>query len=355
MWQGIEGHDAIVDMFRRTLERGRLASTYLFVGPSGVGKRTFAHRLAQALLCRASPAQRLEPCGRCESCLMAQAGTHPDILEVAKPADRAEIPVRLLIGAGERRMQEGLCHDLWQKPLPGSRRIAVIDDADDLNEEGANCLLKTLEEPPPGAVIFLIGTSAQRQLPTIRSRAQLVRFQPLEPATVARLLVERGMVADEAEAARIAQYSDGSLERAGELLDADYWTFRRTWLAELADPRASVLEASKQLLAFVEEAGKEAAARRKRLRQAIDLTTDFFMELARVLAGAPNLGDDEIRRASQRRSETWLTGDEGALEAAARCLEAREQVERYVNQATLVECWLDDLASIAESNTQVAK
>ncbi len=73
-------------------------------------------------------------------------------------------------------MREGLCHDIALKPFMGGRKVAIIDDADDLNEEGANCLLKTLEEPPPHSVLILIGTSAERQLPTIRSRARRFVF-----------------------------------------------------------------------------------------------------------------------------------------------------------------------------------
>ena len=79
-------------------------------------------------------------------------------------------------------MREGLCHDIALKPFRGGRKIAIIDDADYLNQEGANCLLKTLEEPPEKSVIILIGTSQQRQLPTIRSRCQIVRFAPLSTA-----------------------------------------------------------------------------------------------------------------------------------------------------------------------------
>ncbi|HEX3870318.1 MAG TPA: AAA family ATPase, partial [Pirellulales bacterium] len=142
MWQGIEGHDAVVEQFRRAIARGRLASTYLFVGPAGIGKRTFALKLAQTLLCRANSADDMSPCGRCEACVQVAAGTYPDVLTVGKPEDRNEIPIEAMVGRRERRMQEGLCHDLWQKPLPGSRRIAIIDDADALNEESANSLLK---------------------------------------------------------------------------------------------------------------------------------------------------------------------------------------------------------------------
>ena len=177
-WQGIAGHDEIVARFRTMLARGRLASTFLFVGPAGVGKRTFATRLAAALLCQTQPPAALDPCGVCSSCLQVAAGTHPDLLRVSKPADKSFIPLELFIGPKEKRMQQGLCHDISLKPFMGGGRVAIIDDADYLNEEGANSLLKTLEEPPPQSVLILIGTSADRQLPTIRSRAALSASAP---------------------------------------------------------------------------------------------------------------------------------------------------------------------------------
>ena len=97
-WQDIEGHDAIVEGFRQSIARGRLASTFLFVGPPGIGKRTFAFKLAQSLLCQNQGDDPLAPCGRCDACQQVQAATHPDLLLVSKPADKSEIPVALLIG-----------------------------------------------------------------------------------------------------------------------------------------------------------------------------------------------------------------------------------------------------------------
>ena len=103
---------------------------------------------------------------------------------VARPPGKSFIPVDLFIGDREHRSQEGLCHRLSLRPASEKRRIAIIEDADFLNEEGANCLLKTLEEPPPGSVLILIGTSQQRQLPTIRSRCQVIRFRRLSDEIV---------------------------------------------------------------------------------------------------------------------------------------------------------------------------
>src|SRR5262245_57916847 len=116
-WQEILGHDRLVEQFRRALRRERLASTFLFVGPTGVGKRTFALKLAQGLLCDNVPPARLEPCGHCAACQQVAAGTHPDVEVVSRPADKAFIPLATLIGEDERRMREGLCYNISLKPF----------------------------------------------------------------------------------------------------------------------------------------------------------------------------------------------------------------------------------------------
>src|SRR4029450_8202547 len=107
-------------------------------------------------------------------------------------------PLELLIGDAEHRMRAGLCYNIALKPFSARRKVAIIDDADYLNKEGANCLLKTLEEPPPKSLLIMIGTSEQRQVPTIRSRCQIVRFQPLAEEDVAELLLSTGVCEDAA-------------------------------------------------------------------------------------------------------------------------------------------------------------
>src|SRR5688572_29854914 len=235
MWQGIEGHDRIVARFRRAIEQGRLASTFLFVGPEGIGKRAFAIALARSLLCERRDDAQLDVCGICPSCVQVAARTHPDLHFIGLPEGKSSIPIKLLIGEDETRMREGLCYDISLKPFGGKRKIAIVEDADYLNRaEVANCLLKTLEEPPPRSLLILVGTSESKQLPTIRSRSQVVRFEPLSREIVERLLVEKRLVADPAEARRLAAQSEGSISRALELADPELWQFRDELLAALA-------------------------------------------------------------------------------------------------------------------------
>src|SRR5277367_908081 len=176
------------------MARGRLPHAFLFVGPEGIGKHAFALRLTQALLCERVPESKLDPCGQCPGCLQVMAGTHPDLLHVAKPEDRQELPIRVI---------RDLCIDLGLKPMSGRRKVAIVDDADDLNDEAANAFLKTLEEPPPGSTLILVGTSAEGQLDTILSRCRVVRFDPLPESELAELLLEQGIAETPEAAARL--------------------------------------------------------------------------------------------------------------------------------------------------------
>ncbi|MEX2317215.1 MAG: hypothetical protein WD669_08685 [Pirellulales bacterium] len=338
MWRGILGHDAIVERFRRTLRRGRLASTYLFVGPEGVGKRRFALELAKAVLCHAADAE-LEPCDQCESCRLFAAGSHPDLELVGLIPGKSELAISQFIGDASHRNQEGLCHRLALRPFLGGRRVAIIDDADHFNQASANCLLKTLEEPPPRSLLVLIGTSLARQLPTIRSRAQIVQFRPLAPEDMQQVLLAEQIATDTSAAARLAAASGGSLARARELADPELWQFREALIARLARPGWDVLAAEKAILDFIQDAGTEASARRDRLRTVIGFVLDLYREQLPQRAGtreqkAPTLPPP---CSSPRRISDLLP----ALDA---CLAAVEQVDRNANQTLVVSQWLSQLA-----------
>lgn len=324
MWQGIEGHDEIAERFRQTIASGRLASTYLFVGPSGIGKKMFAVELARSLLCLASDEASLDPCGQCESCRLFAAGNHPDFELVGLPPDKATLPIALFIGDDEQRNQTGLCHNLSLKPFFGKRKIAVVDDADHFSVTSANCLLKTLEEPPPNALLIMIGTSPSRQLPTIRSRSQIVRFAPLEPSIVSEILMRNGAISDSIRAERAAELGRGSVERALLMADEALSDFRRLLITQLTAPVVKSVRLGRVLQAFVDEAGKEASLRRDRLRQVIGFAIDHFRLIF--------------------HSSTGESVD-AAIRAIDASLAALEHIDRNANLGIVIQNWCEELAS----------
>jgi DNA polymerase-3 subunit delta' len=293
-----------------------------------VGKRKFALKLAQVLLCTESDETALDPCGKCSSCLMCQSLSHPDLHVIQREPDAKVLKIKQFVGEDDRRGQEGLCHDLALRPLMGRRRVAIVDDADWFNAESANCLLKVLEEPPPEAVIILIGTSRSRQLPTILSRAQLVRFDPLPADAVGELALTEGLATDAEAAGRLAEQSQGSLARARNLADPMLEQVRDHIVAAWQAGDIDIAQLAPAIEDFISAAGKEADARRGRFRQLLGLTAESL-------------------RACLRKRISSVDASESTLAAIDRCLEAEEQLDRNANQATLLERWLDELAALA--------
>ena len=354
MWQGIHGHDAVVQRFRRSLASGRLAASYLFLGPEGIGKRTFAVKLAQALLCQRDDSGKLEPCGQCESCQLSLAGNHPDIDIVGLPAGKRWLPVDLFLGDRDHRNQVGLCHNVSLRPQMGRRRVAIIDDADFFTVESANCLLKTLEEPPPGAVMILIGTSRSRQLPTILSRTQTIRFSPLSDESVRQLVLEQQIATDQQQAQQLALASGGSLSKAAELIDPELWEMQRMLLPQLHPDRFDSVRLAGELTAFVNQAGKEADLRRRRIRQLLQMVANHFRHVMRHSCSGEST-DEATNQPILLLSQALGPAAQGlSLDILDRCLEGETQLDRNANQATLIECWLDDLATLMARHAPLA-
>ncbi|MCI0462185.1 MAG: DNA polymerase III subunit delta' [Gemmataceae bacterium] len=333
-WQRVRGHEALVQAFTRVVQRGRLAHAYLFTGPPGVGKRLFADELAKALLCEGSPEGRLEACDQCHSCAQVAADTHPDFVVASRPEESLEVPIEVV---------RELCRSFALKSARGRGKVAILDDADDLNDAAANCFLKTLEEPPPRSVLLLIGTSAERQLATIVSRCQVVRFRPLSEKLVAELLHAQGM-ADAALVERLARLSGGSLGQAQALAEPALWGFRRTLLQGLTQPQPDTVALAQAWTQFVEEAGKEAAVQRRRAALVLRLVIDFFRDaLCLRLGGTPKPAEAEDLHALQELAQR--TEPERLVQLLERCLEGDTQIDRRVQLVLILEALVDALGN----------
>lgn len=349
-WQELQGHEQARRWFQTAISRNRLGSTFLFVGKEGIGKRTFAKLLAKSLFCESSSKKILSFCGQCPACVQVDAGTHPDLIEIGKPADKSSIPVELLIGPPEARMRQGLCHDIRLKAYYGGRKVAILDDADLLQEEGSNCLLKTLEEPPPGSVLILVGTSEQRQLPTIRSRSQIVRFRSLSIQQTFEVLKRIEPIVAASELEELARSAGGSVVQALQLQDGELRQFRQQLFKRLSASPLDFVELSKAVSGLAERVGKDAAAaKRDRLKIVFQFGEHFYKQLLLVLEGQGDPCDETLDRESSNGAKVFRGGRTGALACWQRCLAASEEVDRFVNQQTLVEAWASDLARFANA------
>ena len=241
-------------------------------------------------------------------------------------------------------MQAGLCRDLALKPFLSQRKVAIIDDADYLNDEGANALLKTLEEPPPRSVLILIGTQLQRQLPTIRSRSQLVRFSPLRAEAVEQILLARGLFTDPQAARAAALRSGGSVAQALELADEALVEFRQSLLNTLAQPHWDGVALARSTAAFIDQAGKDNPPRRARARQLVSAVAGFYAAVLRAQAHAPLTAPPEVLQAAQAAVRCGQSDADATARRLERCLEALEHIERNAIQPNWLEAWFDDLA-----------
>ena len=315
----VAGHARAKEQIASAAKRGRLAQAYLLAGPHGVGKRTFALALAQALLCE-SPPESFDGCGRCPACRQVVADTHPQFHVLRTPADKSELPVELA---------RAFTAKLYQTPSRVPRTVGYIHDADDLNASSANSLLKTLEEPPAGAVVLLRTSDAERQLPTIRSRCQVLAFGPLRDAEVAEVLTRGGV--EPAEAHRLASLAGGLPGVALALAADSLVSFRATFLRHLAHPDAVAL--ALDWLGVCEEAGKEPREQRARgsasLRVAIDALRQVHSAAADPdCAAGPDA--EHVRTAAAR-------GGDGVGDWIDACTEADSLLDRNVQVALVFE------------------
>ena len=205
-FRDITGHRHLLELIARAAVRGTLPPSVIFAGPEGVGKRIAAVALAQVMNCLAlDGTDGADACGKCAACKRIARGVHADVLLV-EPGETGTIKIDQVRDAIERSAY---------RPFEGRRRVVIIDDAESLNAEAQNALLKTLEEPPAASTFVLVTSRPDMLLPTVVSRCQRLRFGRLSPAEIAEVLIRDHEYA-EADAHAAAALSDGSIGRALE-------------------------------------------------------------------------------------------------------------------------------------------
>ncbi|MEI8380530.1 MAG: DNA polymerase III subunit delta' [Planctomycetota bacterium] len=349
IWSNLRGHAVQREMFSRAMQRGRLSQSYLLVGPDGIGKQLFARKMAQCLLCRAPGGAELEACGECSGCRPFLAGNHPDFLYVTRPEGKRELQIDLIAGPKERRGQEGLCHDLSLHPLEGSRKVAIINDADAMNEESANAFLKTLEEPPERAILLLIAANLDAVMPTIRSRCQLVRFSPLSNDDVESLLIEQGLVPSAAEAKFASTLSEGSLTIARQLLQPELREMRTTLYSTLSQKSFSGLTLARTLMEGIDKMSADTPEQRVNANWLIRFAVEYYRSALRILSQSDRSSSGADSNVAEVRGWAAAVATRGdAMELIGslieRAIDASSHIEQNVPVPLCLESLLDDLS-----------
>jgi DNA polymerase III subunit delta' len=258
MFSRLIGNEDVKNSLRRLLENGRLPGSLLFTGEEGVGKKLFALELAKILNCKNR--RGVEACDECSSCKRISHSTFPPFnnddddktrLIWSEHADVAMVrPYKQIIRVGPIRE---LDREANFRPFEGARRLFIIEDADYMNDQAANALLKTLEEPEPTTHLVLTTTNPSALPATIRSRCQTIQFAPIHADEIEKFLIESKDTFPE-DALLLARTARGSLGRACAADIETYRERREAMMAVLAaltvtGDRAALLRSAEELAA----------------------------------------------------------------------------------------------------------
>jgi DNA polymerase-3 subunit delta' len=322
-WNSIIGQQRIKELFKKAIEQTRLAHAYLFTGPQGIGKSAFAIELAKVLQCEQ---QQLEACEICSSCKKFPTLQHPNVylifalplgknetsgdspLEKLAAEDFANVREQILFKARDPYHQISVSRanfikvnsvrDIRRtsalKAFSQGIKVFIILDADQMNAEAANALLKTLEEPYEDSMFILTTSHPERLLTTITSRCQEVRFDPLSDKEIIEALQQQKGI-DEKRAAFIARRANGNYSLALELSDRNEDEMEFSPVNFL---RSILYKSNKEISAMFEELAD--ADNRAVLEQYLLDVYTWLQDALRIQEGSTsiiNLGDgDTLKR-----------------------------------------------------------
>jgi DNA polymerase-3 subunit delta' len=323
------GHEWAVDMLHQQVAHGEVRHAYLFCGPPGLGRRTLALRLAQALNCTKPIAAGI-PCGICRDCKQIEEMRHPD-LNIIQAMDEDGISKEN--GTLKVDQVRAVQHALSLKPFQAKYRVALFLRFQEANDNAANALLKTLEEAPAHAILLLTADTPEQLLPTIVSRCEILRLRALPISAIESNLLDRGV---EAERARLlAHISGGRPGYARRLVDDITLLEKRE---ERLNDLQTLLPAPRvEKFSYADKLSKD----KESMRQAIVIWLSYWRDVMLRVAGAetPLINVDrnmEIEFLAGRLDLSTARRVVGDLESAL------EKMDKNVNSRLLAEVLLLD-------------
>lgn len=336
-FSAIRDQEKAVRRLTGLLQSGNIPHALLFTGMDGVGKKKTALTFAKALNCRRTRKRwmvngdAMVPCGKCRPCKKISSGNHPDIIVIEPEKSRIKIA----------RIRE-LGHMLAAKPYEAMQRVVIIDQAQAMNPEAGNSLLKMLEEPPEKTFLVLTAGSTGSLLPTVVSRCQQIRFRPIPVDTLVKYLGQQGIPHGEAEI--LGRLANGSFGKAASLADTD-WVSRRAWIIRIVehhDQNKKSLLKSAEYLAFSEQLSQD----RSNISDALEILQSWFRDLAVIRAGAGKVVNrdliDRIKKAARRHRTPSLLSKIDVLEEARQKIEANANVRLTLDVMMMKLCSSDE-------------
>lgn len=298
-YSDIIGHEDIVKHFKSSIELGKISHAYILNGEKGSGKKTLAAVVAKSLQCESGEA---DPCGTCKSCLQAESGNQPDIIWVTHEKPN-------VISVDEIRTQ--ILNDIELKPYSSRYKIYIVPDAQLMNTQAQNAILKTLEEPPEYAIIMLLTNNVDKFLPTIISRCIVLNFRPVEPLHMVDYLVNQIGI-DREKARFCTDFAQGNLGKAVRLaISPDYNEIKEDSLRLLRRIQDMDMD---EIIQAVRNMGKYKLD----ITDYIDIMTMWFRDLLMVkISNSPNklIFKDEFSIMKKQASHVSYEGLEEILQA----------------------------------------
>jgi DNA polymerase III delta' subunit len=353
----------------------RPAHAYIFAGLEGVGKYRTAREWARLLLCRNPQTKQgqsgpfADSCGSCESCTLLEADSHPDyahvykeLLEYTKDGKGKKTPIDLPIDV----IREFLIEQVAIRPASSRRKVFVLSEAEKLNVNSQNALLKVLEEPPPYCTIILLCTRLEQLLPTTKSRCQIIRFGPVDDDRIVSQLTAMGL--GPKEAAFFARLAQGSLGLACqwarlELDGAGLFEIKKGMVTSLAEYKMvdalalaeRILENAKQIAtawADLDKATSKSDLTRRAHKTLVQIILAALRDvtIVHLAADRPLINSDQPEQIAKlaRRLDP-----EQAIEAVGESYEMLRWLEDNVNERLIFERLLLRLARSTIMDTRV--